>query len=118
MPLNKYYDNIIDEKISSINIEPEKDMTKRVIDSLIRITVIFLIQMYVNLNSIQLKNLEDKDIQHIIKRQQKKIEKNILNEFKGNYVVQPIEIFFKLYFILIDIFIIVFFYLSIIYLMK
>jgi hypothetical protein len=29
--------------------------------------------MFVNLNSIQLKNLEDKDIQHIIKRQQKKI---------------------------------------------
>ena len=30
------------------------------------------------------------------------IEKNIINEFKGDYVVQPIEIFFKLYFILID----------------
>ena len=108
-----YVVNIIDEKISSINIEPEKDMTKRLLNSLIRITVIFLIQMFVNLNSIQLKNLEDKDIQHIIKKQQKKIEKNIINEFKGDYVVQPIEIFFKLYFILIDIFIIVFFYLSI-----
>ena len=54
-----YVVNIIDEKISSINIEPEKDITKRVINSLIRITVIFLVQMFVNLHSIQLKNLED-----------------------------------------------------------
>ena len=108
-----YIANIIDEKIPSINIEPETKITKRVINSLTRLIVIFFIQMFVNLNSNQLKNLEDKDIQNIIKKQQKKIEKKIVSEFKGNYVVQPIEIFFKLYFILIDVFIIVFFYLSI-----
>ena len=108
-----YVVNIIDEKISSINIEPEKDITKRVINSLIRITVIFLVQMFVNLHSIQLKNLEDKEIKNIIRKHQKKIEQNIIKEFKGNYIVEPIEIFFKLYFILVDIFIIVFVYLSI-----
>ena len=108
-----YVVNIIDEKISSINIEPEKDITKRVINSLIRITVIFLVQMFVNLHSIQLKNLEDKEIKNIIRKHQKKIEQNIIKEFKGNYIVEPIEIFFKLYFILVDIFIIVFIYLSV-----
>ena len=99
--------------MASINIEPEKDITKRVINSLIRITVIFLVQMFVNLHSIQLKNLEDKEIKNIIRKHQKKIEQNIIKEFKGNYIVEPIEIFFKLYFILVDIFIIVFIYLSV-----
>ena len=107
-----YVVNIIDQKIEKINVEPDKNITKRVINCLIRIVTIFLIQMFVHLYSIQLKNLTDKEIQSIINKHQRKIEKRIINEFKGMYVVKPIEIFFKLYFILIDILIIVFFYLS------
>ena len=110
---NYYIVNIINEKITIINIEPENNSSTRVVNSLIRITVIFLIHVFVHLNSIQLQNLQEKEIRHIIRKNQKKIEKSIENEFKGKYVVKPIEIFFKLYFILVDIFIIVFFYLSI-----
>ena len=107
-----YVVNIIDKKIDAINVEPDQSTTKRVINCLIRIATIFLIQMFVNLYSIQIKNLEDKEIQSIINKHQRKIEKRIINEFQGKYVVKPIEIFFRLYFILIDILIIIFFYLS------
>ena len=112
---NYYIVNLLDKKVYSLfslNIETEPNPAKRVIKTLIRITIIFLIQMFVHLNANQLKNLEDKDIKNIIKKHQNRLEKSIDKEFKGKYVVKPIEIFFKLYFILIDIFIIVFFYLS------
>ena len=107
-----YYVNIFwDKKI--FNIEPEKTKFKKCIYMFTKIVIVFLFQMYIQLNDQHLKNLKDLDIKDEIKKQQKDIEKRIEQDFKGIYVVKPLEVFFKLYFILIDIFVVIFFYLSV-----
>ena len=107
-----YYVNIIGDK-KLFNIEPEKTSFKKCIHMFTKIIIVFIFQMYIQLNDQHLKNLKDLEIKDEIKKQQKDIEKRIEQDFKGIYVVKPLEVFFKLYFILIDIFVVIFFYLSI-----
>ena len=106
-----YIINIIDKE-NRFDIEPEKSDFNKFIHMSTKLIVIFLFQKYIQLNEKHLKNLKDKEIRTEIKKQQKDLEKKIEQYFKGKYVVKPLEIFFKLYFILIDILLVVFFYLS------
>ena len=105
-----YAINIGEKKI--FNIEPEETNYKKCIHMFSKLIIVFLFQMYIQLNDQHLTNLKDNEIKDEIKKQQKDIEKKIYQDFKGIYVVKPLEVFFKLYFILIDIFVIIFFYFS------
>ena len=78
----------------------------------LKIFIIILFQLFIRLETKHSRNLRDKDVQAEIKLQQKELEKSIEQDFKGRYVIKPFEIFFKLYFLGLDIAIIVFFYLS------
>ena len=78
----------------------------------LKIVIIILFQLFIRLKTKHARNLRDNDIQAEIKNQQKELEKRIEQDFKGRYVIKPFEIFFKLYFLILDISLIVFFYLA------
>ena len=78
----------------------------------LKIFIVILFQLFIRLRTKHARNLRDDDIQAEIKKQQKELEKRIEQDFKGRYVIKPFEIFFKVYFLCLDISVIVFFYLA------
>ena len=78
----------------------------------LKIFVIILFQLFIRLKTKHERNLKDEDIKAEIKSQQKEFEKRIELDFKGRYAIKPFEIFFKLYFLCLDIAVIIFFYLA------
>ena len=78
----------------------------------LKIFIVILFQLFIRLRTKHARNLRDNDIQAEIKKQQKELEKRIEQDFKGRYVIKPFEIFFKVYFLCLDISVIVFFYLA------
>ena len=103
---------IILEDKNAFNIPPEETNFKKFLHMTTKMFIVNLFQMYVYLNNQHLKKLKDKEIKREIEKKKKEIEKKIEQDFKGIYVVKPLEVFFKIYFILLDIFVAVFFYLS------
>ena len=79
----------------------------------LKIVIVIFFQLFIRLKTKHSRNLRDNDIQEEIKKQQKQLEKKIEHDFKGRYVIKPFEIFFKLYFLVLDIAVVVFFYLSV-----
>ena len=79
----------------------------------IKIIIILFFQLFISLKTKHSKNLEEKEIKDEIKAQQKELEKKIEQDFKGKYVITPFEIFFKLYFTLLDIAVVILFYLAV-----
>ena len=79
----------------------------------LKIIIVILFQIFIRLKTRHARNLRDNDIQAEIKNQQKLLEKRIEKDFKGRYVIKPFEIFFKLYFLILDISVIIFFYLAV-----
>ena len=75
--------------------------------------IISFFQIYIHLKTKHAKLLKIKEIREEIKIQQKELENVIEHDFKGKYVTKPLEIFFKSYFLLLDIIVIISFYLSI-----
>ena len=106
-----YIINIIGSQ-KMFDVIPEETNFNKCLHMFSQLIIIFIFQMYIHLNEKHLKNLKDEEIKYEILKQQKDIEKNIEQDFKGKYVVKPLEVIFKLYFIIIDILVVVFFYLS------
>ena len=108
-------DSESEQKISEyLGIIEEKQ--NRAINGLhlcIKIIIILFFQMFIKLKTKHSKSLEEQDILEEIKNQQKDSEKKIEKDFKGRYVIKPFEIFFKLYFLLLDIIVVVSFYLAV-----
>ena len=75
--------------------------------------IITFFKMYIHLKTKHAKLLKNKEIREEIKVQQEELENVISHDFKGKYVTKPLEIFFKVYFLFLDIIVIIFFYLSI-----
>ena len=104
-----------EQKISEyLGIKEEKG--NRAINGLhlcIKIIIIMFFQMFIKLQTKHSKHLEEQDILDEIKSQQKELEKRIEKDFKGKYVIKPFEIFFKLYFLLLDIAVVILFYLAV-----
>ena len=75
--------------------------------------IIIFFQLFIKLKTKHSKSLQEKEILDEIKNQQEEIENKIDQEFEGKYVVKAFEIFFKLYFLLLDIAVIILFYLAI-----
>ena len=104
-----------EQKISEY-LGVKEDKENRAINGLhlcIKIIIIMFFQMFIKLQTKHSKHLEEQDILDEIKNQQKQLEKRIEKDFKGKYVIKPFEIFFKLYFLLLDIAVIVLFYLAV-----
>jgi hypothetical protein len=72
-----------------------------------------MFQLFISLKAKHNKYLKDEEIKKEIAEQQKIMEKKIVKDFKGKYAVKYFELFFKLYFFILDISVIVFFYLSV-----
>ena len=79
----------------------------------IKIIIIIFFQLFINLKTKHSKNLEEQDIKDEIKAQQIELEKKIEQDFKGKYVITPFQIFFKLYFTLLDVAVVILFYLAV-----
>ena len=79
----------------------------------LKIFIIILFQLFIRLKTKHSRNLRDDDIKAEIKKQQQDLEKRIEEDFQGRYAIKPFEIFFKLYFLGLDISIIIFFYLAV-----
>ena len=93
----------------------KENMENKILNGLhlcLKIFIIILFQLFIRLDTKHLRHLRDNDIQTEIKMQQKELEKKIEQDFKGRYVIKPFEIFFKLYFLGLDISVIIFFYLA------
>ena len=75
--------------------------------------IISFFQIYIHLKTKHAILLKNNEIREEIKIQQKELENVIEHDFKGKYVTKPLEIFFKSYFILLDIIVVISFYLSI-----
>ena len=101
---------IVNQKI--FEIPPEASNLNKFLHTTTKLIIVYIFQMFIYLNEQYLRNLRDQEIKEGIRKQQKDIQKKIEQDFKGIYVLKPIEVFFKLYFILIDFFVIAFFYLS------
>ena len=104
-----------EQKISEyLGINDEKDIKSlRGLHLCIKIIIIIFFQLFIKLKTKHSKNLEEQDIKDEIKTQQKELEKRIEKDFKGKYVITPFEIFFKLYFLLLDIAVLILFYLAV-----
>ena len=87
--------------------------TGRFLHMAIKIIIITFFVIYIHLKTKHAKLLENSDIREEIKNQQKELENVISHDFKGKYVTKPLEVFFKLYFIFLDLLVIILFYLSI-----
>ena len=93
-------------------LNPQETDLKKAIEMTSKLIVLYIFQMFIHLNNRHLNKLKDHEINNDIKKQLKDIEKKIEQDFKGKYVVKPLEVLFKIYFLLIDILIVIFFYLS------
>ena len=99
--------------IETINIYYLKDNKLKAIHFSTKLVILTLMHLFIQLSDKYYKNLKDKEIKDEINNQKKSLESKIDQDFKGKYVLKPLEIFFKLYFLLIDVFVIIFFYLAI-----
>ena len=97
-------------------LKNHKNENNRILNGLhlsLKIFIIILFQLFIRLKTKHARHLKDDDIKEEIKKQQKDLEKRIEKDFQGRYVIKPFEIFFKLYFLGLDIAVIIFFYLAI-----
>ena len=90
-----------------------EDLIKNGVNLCLKLIIVILFQLFISLRAKYYKYLKDDEIKKEIVQQQKKMEKKIEKDFKGKYAVKYFEIFFKLYFFILDISVIVFFYLSV-----
>ena len=79
----------------------------------IKIIIIIFFQLFIKLETKHTKHLEEQDILDEIKSHEKELDKIIEQDFKGKYVIKPFEIFFKLYFLCLDITVVILFYLAV-----
>ena len=94
-------------------IEDKEDRSINGLHLCVKIIIIIFFQLFIKLKTKHSKSLQEKEILDEIKNQQEEIENKIDQEFEGKYVVKAFEIFFKLYFLLLDIAVIILFYLAI-----
>ena len=87
--------------------------TERILHMANKFVIITFFQMYIHLKAKHAKLLKNKEIREEIKIQQEELENVINHDLKGKYVTKPLEIFFKVYFLILDFLLIIFFYLSI-----
>ena len=92
--------------------EENENKSMRGLHLCIKIIIIIIFQLFIKIKTKHSQQLEEAEILDEIKNQQKQLEKRIEQDFKGKYVIKPFEIFFKLYFFLLDIAVIVLFYLA------
>ena len=90
-----------------------EDLIKNGLNLCLKLIIVILFQLFISLKTKYYKYLKDEEIKKEIVEQQKQMEKRIEKDFKGRYAVKNFEIFFKLYFFILDISLIVFFYLSV-----
>ena len=74
--------------------------------------IITFFQIYIHLKTKHINLLKDFEFMKEINKQKEEIENVIDQEFKGEYVTKPLEMFFKLYFAILDIALIIFSYFS------
>ena len=87
--------------------------TDRFLHMAIKFIIITCFQIYIHLKTKHAKLLKNSEIREEIKIQQEELENVINHDFKGKYVTKPLEIFFKAYFIILEVLVIILFYLSI-----
>ena len=87
--------------------------TDRFLHMALRFIIITLFVIYIHLKTKHSKLLEDPELREEIKNQQKDLENVISHDFKGKYVTKPLEVFLKVYFIFLDLLVIILFYLAI-----
>ena len=90
-----------------------ENLIKNGVNLCLKLIIVIVFQLFISLKTKHNKYLKDEEIKKEIAEQQKIMEKKIVKDFKGKYAVKYFELFFKLYFFILDISVIVFFYLSV-----
>ena len=80
----------------------------RFLNMAIKFFIITFFQMYIHLKTKHIKLLKDVEILKEINKQKDELDNVINHDFKGAYVTKPLEMFFKAYFIILDILLIIF----------
>ena len=96
-----------------IKEDKEINRTLRGLHLCIKIIIIIFFQLFIKLETKHTKHLEEQDILNEIRSHEKELDKIIEQDFKGKYVIKPFEIFFKLYFLCLDITVVILFYLAV-----
>ena len=87
--------------------------TYRFLHMTIKFLIIAFFQTYIHLKTKHAKLLKIPEIREEIRIQQEELENVITHDFKGKYVTKPLELFFKVYFLILDFLLIILFYLAI-----
>ena len=87
--------------------------SKRFLNLANQFFIITLFQIYIHLKTKHRNLLRDVEIMKEINKQKEELENVIEHEFKGEYVTRPLEMFFKAYFIILDIVLVILSYFSI-----
>ena len=90
-----------------------ENLIKNGVNLCLKLIIVIVFQLFISLKTKHNKYLKDEEIKKEIAEKQKIMEKKIVKDFKGKYAVKYFELFFKLYFFILDISVIVFFYLSV-----
>ena len=96
-----------------LGLEYYKPAKLRVLHMINKFLIVTVFQTYLHVREKHTKLLNDLDILKEIKKQQKELELTIKNDLKGKYVIKPLEVFFKAYFFILDILVVVSFYLAV-----
>ena len=86
--------------------------TERFLNMTYKFLVITFFQAYVHLKTKHNELLKDEEIKKEIKKQKEDLENTIKQDFKGEYVTKPLEMFFKVYFIILDFALLILAYIS------
>ena len=86
--------------------------TERFLNMAYKFLVITFFQIFIHLKTKHQKLLKDEEIKQEIDKQKNDLENTIKQDFKGEYVTNPLEMFFKTYFIILDFALIILAYIS------
>ena len=87
--------------------------SERFLNMAYKFLVITFFQIYVHLKTKHNNLLKDEEIKKEIQKQKEKLENTIKQDFKGEYVTKPLEMFFKVYFIILDFALLILAYISV-----
>ena len=85
---------------------------ERFLNMAYKFLVITFFQIYVHLKTKHRDLLKNEEIVNEINKQKKDLENVLENDFQGEYVTKPLEMFFKAYFIILDFLLIILAYFS------
>ena len=90
-----------------LGLEYYKSAKLRVLHMINKFLIVTVFQTYLHLRRKHSKLLNNMEVLKNIQNQQKELENAIKYDLKGKYVTKPLELFFKGYFIILDILVII-----------